>query len=555
MNKNLIKDEAQHKSIINGDRSRENAKMVNADSKTVLKQAIREENQVISSINSNPYVEESSTETKKDAGTPIKSSRYTSNALSTSFNVSSRYHFQSRNSSAGRNAGTATNGAEKEVKPSRIGNYLKSTAVRKVEDLKADEEDNLGIQGTVKTKDAVFKVNKTIKGAREMSKFIATPAQRVHKNTRTTVKAINMVRRKAQQTAAAVKAFIKSPMVVKTSLLVAGGCVLLLFVLLSFPPLPSIIGATTFATEDEDLTEIFLYITKKDTDVELDFLNFEKAEAFEDIDSENVTKIKNVEPYSDAYMFVDYLMAKYQDQVTLNDLKSEIDDIFEKLYQISYSVTEEERIEQELLVDMDGKPILSPDGEEQYIDVVTIVKCLEVTLDGEKFEDYFEARKESMLDTKQLGVFDMYQTIGGTAFKASLQNPFDSSWTLSSRYGWRVNPTLEGDNGEALPEKHAGLDIPMPNGTPILACMSGTVEAHMGHSMYGNYVVIKKGKEETRYAHCASLAVSTGQTVKRGDVIAYVGSTGNSTGNHLHLEYYYDRKNLNPYYYLEKEND
>ena len=84
---------------------------------------------------------------------------------------------------------------------------------------------------------------------------------------------------------------------------------------------------------------------------------------------------------------------------------------------------------------------------------------------------------------------------------------------------------------------HRGADICAAYGTPILASDSGTIIAAGWHYSYGNYVEIDHGNGyKTLYGHMSSIAVSQGQAVTQGQVIGYVGSTGNSTGNHLHLE-------------------
>ena len=110
------------------------------------------------------------------------------------------------------------------------------------------------------------------------------------------------------------------------------------------------------------------------------------------------------------------------------------------------------------------------------------------------------------------------------------------SWPLSmnqnkitSKFGWRI---LWGVN-----DYHRGIDISVPTGTPIYACADGDVNLAGWGGSYGYHVVISHGSGYTTlYAHASSLAVKAGQSVKRGDVIAYAGSTGNSSGPHLHLE-------------------
>lgn len=103
---------------------------------------------------------------------------------------------------------------------------------------------------------------------------------------------------------------------------------------------------------------------------------------------------------------------------------------------------------------------------------------------------------------------------------------------------------------------HGGTDFAAPAGTPIYAVEDGVVIIARGSSSYGNYVVINHGTAAdgntyaTLYAHMTSYAVSSGQWVARGDVIGYVGSTGNSTGNHLHLELWRNNIKIDPLGYI-----
>lgn len=98
---------------------------------------------------------------------------------------------------------------------------------------------------------------------------------------------------------------------------------------------------------------------------------------------------------------------------------------------------------------------------------------------------------------------------------------------------------------------HKGLDIAAPRGTDIKAAETGLVTFAGTDSWLGNVVIIAHTDGvETCYAHCSKLYVSVGDTVKQGDVIAAVGSTGNSTGNHLHFEIRKDGVALNPEKYV-----
>lgn len=115
------------------------------------------------------------------------------------------------------------------------------------------------------------------------------------------------------------------------------------------------------------------------------------------------------------------------------------------------------------------------------------------------------------------------------------QWPLPENGTITSYFGNRVNPVT------GKPDFHTGTDIAMPEGTPILAAADGTVEIANGTDSwgdsYGYYVKLDHGSGfETLYAHCSSICVTAGQKVSQGEVIGYVGTTGNSTGNHLHFE-------------------
>lgn len=94
---------------------------------------------------------------------------------------------------------------------------------------------------------------------------------------------------------------------------------------------------------------------------------------------------------------------------------------------------------------------------------------------------------------------------------------------------------------------HRGTDIPAPEGTPILAAHSGTVLVSGWNDSYGNQVLLDNGAGlSTRYAHMTKTAVTAGETVTAGQVIGYVGSTGDSTGNHLHFEVMQNGVRCNP---------
>jgi murein DD-endopeptidase MepM/ murein hydrolase activator NlpD len=116
---------------------------------------------------------------------------------------------------------------------------------------------------------------------------------------------------------------------------------------------------------------------------------------------------------------------------------------------------------------------------------------------------------------------------------------------LTSGYGMRTHPVLGGRR------QHAGIDLAAPTGTPIHATADGVIGRADWYSSYGLYISINHGASmETRYAHLSRLAVAAGDNVKKGDLIGYVGSTGRSTGPHLHYEVRVDGVAVNPIPYM-----
>lgn len=111
--------------------------------------------------------------------------------------------------------------------------------------------------------------------------------------------------------------------------------------------------------------------------------------------------------------------------------------------------------------------------------------------------------------------------------------------TVTSRYGQR-------DETEVVSANHQGIDIGANTGTPIYAAIEGTVTVSSEEGEYGKHIDITNGDVLTRYAHCSKLFVKEGQKVKQGQKIAEVGSTGNSTGPHLHFEIRRDNRTINP---------
>lgn len=119
------------------------------------------------------------------------------------------------------------------------------------------------------------------------------------------------------------------------------------------------------------------------------------------------------------------------------------------------------------------------------------------------------------------------------------------SGTMTSPFGWRADPV----SGEE--RFHYGLDIAGAEGDSVACFADGSVGTVGESALLGNYVTVNHDLGfSTLYAHCSAIAVSAGQRVQKGEVIASVGATGNATGPHLHFEVHDGGQYLNPIYYV-----
>lgn len=134
---------------------------------------------------------------------------------------------------------------------------------------------------------------------------------------------------------------------------------------------------------------------------------------------------------------------------------------------------------------------------------------------------------------------------GSVSGTGSMTWPIPGYTSITDNYGYRVHPL----SGEW--RLHGGIDIGASYGAPIVAADSGTVTASYYHWSYGNMIMISHGNGvSTLYAHMSSLAVSTGMTVSKGQTIGYAGSTGQSTGPHLHFEVRVNGSSVSPWGYV-----
>lgn len=144
--------------------------------------------------------------------------------------------------------------------------------------------------------------------------------------------------------------------------------------------------------------------------------------------------------------------------------------------------------------------------------------------------------------TPKSGITDYFDEQGRSVRKTLMRTPVDGA-RLSSGFGKRRHPVL------GYTKMHKGVDFAAPRGTPIMAAGDGVVERANRYGGYGNYLRIRHNSElKTAYAHIHRFAkgVSAGSRVKQGQIVAYVGSTGRSTGPHLHYEVLHNMRQVNP---------
>lgn len=151
-------------------------------------------------------------------------------------------------------------------------------------------------------------------------------------------------------------------------------------------------------------------------------------------------------------------------------------------------------------------------------------------------QDNSEQTKEEQNTKKPLS--QMEKDINLIKRKYNFKRPLKGK--ITSRFGER-EVLIKG-----MTANHKGLDIAAKKGTKIKAVLDGQVEEASKNSKYGNYIKIKTDDIETVYAHCQKLKVKNGKKVKKGDVIATVGSTGIATGPHLHFEIKLSNRYIDP---------
>lgn len=271
--------------------------------------------------------------------------------------------------------------------------------------------------------------------------------------------------------------------------------------------------AGTTDTDAGNITECDAYFSEKETKLREEILKVEEEkDSFDEyryfVNGSRISDAKKMSDYikHDPTLLSSFLAVSNNSYEMANSAEI-MDGIFDEMYELQYKEITETRTDSE--------------GNDYDVDILEIyltVKELDETVKGHMNEN-------------QQQQWELLNHTGGN--QQIFSSPFDFDWRndISSKYGWRIHPI------SGTKKFHSGVDIAEPRGTEIHACSAGTVITATFSSSAGNYVAVQdKDGFVIKYMHCHELYVRKGDVVERGDVIAIVGTTGNSTGNHLHLQ-------------------
>ena len=293
-------------------------------------------------------------------------------------------------------------------------------------------------------------------------------------------------------------------------------------------------SSVSYLAGDIVIDQAELTYTEWETDLQLEINRMETIRSGYDEYRYDVDEIGH-----DPHVLMAYLTAVYGD---FNS--SQAESAMRSLFDSQYHLTLTEEVERRTRTE----PATDPTTHQQTTtNVAYDYKILNVKLTSVSLESVVSGH----VNSEQRDACDTLLTTKGC--RQYVKNVFGSTNWLSnvtSYYGYRVHPV------SGVKDYHTGVDIGMPQGTVIRAGHDGVVTVAGNSGGYGLCVIIEgdtpTGKTlMTRYGHCSQLLVAAGANVHAGDVIAKVGSTGTSTGPHLHLEVLLDGHYLNPLYFAE----
>lgn len=290
------------------------------------------------------------------------------------------------------------------------------------------------------------------------------------------------------------------------------------------------------------ISETETSITEKEEAIEITFNNFleRMRVSYEEGEASYLSIILGSESMSDFLSKMDMVssMLEYD-----RNLKNRYQSEKEELEATKKTLEEDRQLQEELLETLkEDKSHYESLAEQQATYISSLQSDVNATNSAYEKAKAEENRLDAQLQAYLKSLQEKEQTVyvGGEFIW-----PLPGQSYISSAFGWR---TLGG-----VRDYHRGIDIPAPYATPIRASNGGTVVTATGSGSYGNYVVINHGGgKSTLYAHMSSIAVGVNQSVTQGQIIGYVGSTGYSTGNHLHIEVRINGECKNPLNYLSR---
>lgn len=403
---------------------------------------------------------------------------------------------------------------------------------------------------SIKTVDEAYKAaEKSAKTAKKTAETAAKTAKRTEevakKTAQASVKAAKAVAKAVVETAKAIAAAAKE----LGALIASGGPVVVIIIVTC---LIAAIGGTCygiFLSNDESTgsamtmsqaissltSEYYAELTAMKMNYTYDEMEIKSLSGDTSLNWKDILAVyavKNTTAKGDGFEVVTL------DEQKLSDLKK----IMKDMNKMTSVVTTKVVTENVTTTDDAGNTVTTRQNVTKKILTVTVTR-----LNANQISELygFDAEQKKQLNELMNDEYDdLWQSItGGAAGDILLSEsshtpkdmfiwPLQGDGTISSRFGTRADPI----NG--VVKTHGGTDIAAPTGTPILAAADGTViAATYNEGGYGYYVKIQHANNyATLYGHCSVLHVSAGQTVKQGQVIAEVGSTGHSTGPHCHFE-------------------
>ena len=253
---------------------------------------------------------------------------------------------------------------------------------------------------------------------------------------------------------------------------------------------------------------------------------------------------------ANAVEFAEYKEHKNEQQVKLQQLVNDNETMLRNMAEISNL---EKKLRRAIIRDVDSSKLTGAAlGTEPSSTSGYTGQGGSKQLDAKATMGILAAQNANISRMLQQTKVSVSQLLGEVEGRSGTMASFPNRWPtegglVSSNYGGRKNPVEGGF------EYHSGLDIAVEFGTPVYATAAGTVEQAGLNGGYGRYVRINHGNGyETAYGHMSGLAVAVGQKVIKGEIIGFAGSSGYSTGPHVHYEVMVDGQNIDPYYVLQR---